>query len=248
MPYKRIVEAQELILLNLNEHGPLGTGELSGYTKLDDETVLVNCKKLIEKGLIHDKETKKKGKYRLVESAKLPAFLSYRTSNRSLKIKILNDIFSSKNNENIKLFDDFSKNVGIYISYVFLKAIRPGGPWTSKDLESTSSNDPRMQDIDLLRETWLADMIDYDSFFEQFLLLKGNTDYQELVKKFETSFSDTDIYNTIRFHEGIAEVRRSKKQNKKPLSTISNEELEDYDSEGLQKYLDKKGNKIKSAD
>jgi len=249
MPYKRIVEAQELILLNLNERGPLGTGELSEYTKLDDETVLINCKKLIEKGFIHDKETKKKGKYRLNESAKLPEFLSYRARNRSLKVKILHDIFSSStNNGNIKSVDDFLKNIGIYISYVLLEATRPGGPWTVNGIKT--SKDPRMKNIDLLRETWLDDMIDQEQFFEQFLLLKSNTDYQELVKKFESSFPD--IYNKIRFHEGIAEVRRlKKKQNKKPVSTISSaeKELEDYDTVGFQDYFDrKKKNKIQSDD
>jgi hypothetical protein len=68
-------------------------------------------------------------------------------------------------------------------------------------------------------------------------LLKNNTDYIELVKRFESSFPD--IYNKIRFHEGIAEVQKSKqKQHKKPVS-ITSEDL-DYDSEGLQKYLDRK--------
>jgi hypothetical protein len=232
-----------MILVHLTQR-PLGTGELVKKLAVkDDETILLNCRKLVEKGLIYDKETKK-GKYTIVENPKLPAFLMYRARNRSLKVKILHDIFSSKNNENIELFDDFLKNMGIYISYVLLEATRPGGPWTVNWIKS--SNDPRMQDIDLLRETWLADMIDQEQFFDQFLSLKGNTDYQELVKRFESSFPD--IYDKIRFHEGIAEVRRVKKQqNKKSsLATTSSEELEDYDSEGLEKYLNKKKNKIKS--
>jgi hypothetical protein len=89
-----------------------------------------------------------------------------------------------------------------------MEATRPGGPWTSKGFET---NDPRMQDIDLVRETWLADMLDYDSFFEQFLSLNNDTDYQELVKKFESSFPD--IYNKIVFHERADKMRKLKKKN-----------------------------------
>jgi hypothetical protein len=240
-----LTRTQGVILYHLAQH-PLGTGELLQILRKkanvnDDETILINCKQLVEKGLIYDKPTKK-GKYRIVTS-KIPVFLEFRACNRSLKSKILNDIFpSTKNNKNIKSIDDFSRTIGIYISYVLLEATRPDGPWTVNWIKT--SNDPRMQDIDLLRETWLDDMIDQEHFFEYFLLLKSNTDYQELVKRFESSFPD--IYNKIRFHEGIAEVRRLKKQqNKKPLSTTSNEELEDYDPVGLEDYFDKK-NKIKS--
>jgi hypothetical protein len=84
-------------------------------------------------------------------------------------------------------------------------------------------------------------MIDQEQFFDQFLSLKSNTDYQELVKKFESSFPD--IYNKIRFHEGIAEVRKLQKQNKRSLSTTSEEEVSDYDSEGYQDNLDRRKKK-----
>ena len=241
------------IKLNITEHKilyqlmkrPLGTGELVKKLDVkDDETILLNCRKLIAKGLIYDKKTKKKGKYTIVEDPKIPAFLMYRARNRSLKSKILNDIFSSKNNENIKSFDDFSKNIGIYISYVLLRATRPGGPPTVNWIKS--SKDPRMQDIDLLRETWLDDMLDQEPFFEQILSLKGNTDYQEFVNKFESSFSDTDIYQKIVFHEGIAEVRKLQKQNRKrmnePQTERSDEEIYGEDETG---YLDASNRKNK---
>jgi hypothetical protein len=228
---------EEMILVHLSQR-PLGTGELVKKLNVkEDETILLNCRKLIEKGLIYDKETRKKGKYTIVENPKIPAFLMYRARNRSLKFKILNDIFPSKNYTTD--FDDFVKNMGIYISYVLLEATRPAGPWTVNWIKS--SNDPRMKNIELLRETWLDDMIDQEQFFDQFLSLKSNTDYQELVKKFESSFPD--IYNKIRFHEGIAEVRKLQKQNKRSLSTTSEEEVSDYDSEGYQDNLDRRKKK-----
>jgi hypothetical protein len=257
MPYKRIVEAQELILLNLYEHGPLGTGELSEYTKLDDETVLINCKKLVKQGLIHDKETKKKGKYRLDESAKLPEFLSYRARNRSFAVKILKDIFSSNDNNHnnnnesiIKSFDDFSKNIGIYISYILLESTRPGGPWTVKRLKQTTTtttdDDYRMKDIDLLRETWLTDTIDPNFLIEQFKKYfidnSNQNNYQELVEKFESAYPD--IYKKIVFHEEIAEVRRlKKKQNKKKKQQQEPEQQERSEEEiysEVTDFLDKK--------
>ena len=221
---------------------PLGTGDLVKKLDVkDDETILLNCRKLIAKGLIYDKETKKKGKYTFVKNSKIPAFLMYRARNRSLKFKILHDIFPSTNkNESIKSLDDFSKNIGIYISYVLLEAIKPGGPWTSKGFET---NDPRMNNIDLLRETWLEDTIDQESFFKQFLLLgKYNDDnnYQELVKKFESIFPK--IYRKIVFHEQadkMRKLRKNKKNNKKQIER-SDEEIYGEIDAGYYDHLDRK--------
>lgn len=75
--------------------------------------------------------------------------------------------------------------------------------------------------------------------------------YQKLLKMFKSTFPD--IYNKSVFHEGIAELRRVKKQNKKMNSKEPQEseksEDEIYD-EGTTEYHDsldrKQKNKIKS--
>lgn len=245
--YNKPMGTQELILNSLYEHGPLGTGKIAYYTNLDRETIRFNCRKLVKQGWIYDREKSQKGKYRLVEQSKIPVFLSFRTRNRSLKTKILHDIFSDNNNS-LKSLDDFSKKIGIYISYILLEATRPSGPWTSKGFKT---NDPRMKNIDLLRETWLSDTIEHNCLSEQFVRYfssnSNNQNYKELTQMFESSFPN--IYRKIVFHEGIAEVRSLKKKqnsNKKKQTKLQPklndeehwEEISDEFVEQSQKWIE----------
>lgn len=231
--------SEEKILNAFLEHGDrLGTGELAHITGLEDDTILPNCKKLIKKGLLYDKEKSQKGKYRLVNPTKLPTFLIFRNRNKTEATKTMKDLFflsSSSIKQNKQ--EQFANNIGMYILYVLIERINPEGPWTSDRFKSMIENDPRMKNLDILRDTWVADTIDSNFLIEQFdkYVNNENQTYQELVQTFESTFP-----NKILFHERIDKLRKSnKKQNKKPLSTTA-EDVSDYDSEGYQDYLNRK--------
>ena len=193
-----LTETQERILFTLYEYGPSGTGELEKYTGLDNETILDNCRELIKQGLILDKENQK-GKYRLVDKFKIPVFLSFRARNRSFIMNIIEDIFSSSQQKELK---DFSYKIGIYILYVLIESLRSDGPsWTAKAVNKSKSNDPRMKNLDLLRKTWLIDTINSNFILEHFNKYFSNEqqNYQEIINKFESTFPD--IYKMIQERE-----------------------------------------------
>ena len=86
-----------------------------------------------------------------------------------------------------KSIQDFSNKIGTYISYVLLEATRPDGPWTTHGFKT---NDPRMKNWELLRKTWLTDIID-QNFILQIFLQKYAHDkfnYQTLLKMFNLHF------------------------------------------------------------
>ena len=231
------VTSQDKILRAFLERGEqLSTKELTEITGLEDDTILPNCKKLIKKGLIYDKPNQK-GKYRLIDPTKLPTFLIFRNRNKTEATKTMKDLFflsSSSIKQNKQ--EQFANNIGMYILYVLIERINPEGPWTSDRFEKIE-NDPRMKNLDILRDTWVADTIDSNFLIEQFdkYVNNENQTYQELVQTFESTFP-----NKILFHERIDKLRKSnKKQNKKPLSTTA-EDVSDYDSEGYQDYLNRK--------
>jgi len=214
-----LLTSQEKILTALFEHGgELSTGEIWEHTKLNLETIKINCNILIKKGLIYDKENNK-GKYRLVESTKLPTFLSFRTRNKTWSIQIMKDLFSFSTTQQNKQ-QQFANNIGMYILSVLIERTSPEGPWTAINrYKSMVENDPRMKDIDLLRDTWLLDTIDHGFLIEQFdkYVNNDNQTYQELLQTFESTFS-----NKILFHQRIDKLRKSRKNEKKNRIIKSN--------------------------
>ena len=245
-----LLSSEEKILdafLKHLKHGDrLGTGELAHITGLEDDTILPNCKKLIKQGLLYDKEKSQKGKYRLVDPAKLPTFLLFRNRNKTESEKMMKELFFPSSSIKQNKFERFASNIGVYILHVLIERTNPEGPWTSDRFKSKIDKDPRLKNNDILRDSWILDTIDPSFLIEQFdkYVNNENQTYQELVQIFESTFSNS---NRILFHQRIDKLRKEKKkQNKKPLS-ITSEELEDYDTEGLENYFDKRNkNRIKS--
>jgi hypothetical protein len=66
-----------------------------------------------------------------------------------------------------------------------------------------------MKNIGLLRETWITDTLDPNFLKKQFNKYINNLNHQELLQMFESTFPE--IYNKIKFHQEIAELRRLKK-------------------------------------
>lgn len=119
-----------------------------------------------------------------------------------------------------KSIQDFSNKIGTYISYVLLEATRPeGGAWTAHGFKT---NDPRMKNLELLRKTWLTDIIDQNFilqiFLQKYALEKFN--YQTLLQMFESTFPD--IYKKIVFYENNTEWRRLNEENKKTKEKEAN--------------------------
>ena len=207
--YNKPTPTQELILDSLYKHGNLGINELAKYSNLNRETVRFNCRKLVKQRWIYDRGESQKGKYSLVEQSKIPAFLTFRAGNRSFVNNIIKDIFSSITNQDLLL--DFTNKIGIYILYVIIESLRPDGLYfTTKGFKT---KDPRMQDIDLLGETWITDTLDPNFLIKQFKKYINNLNHQELLKMFESTFPE--IYNKIKFHQEMAEMRRLKKHQTK---------------------------------
>lgn len=211
-----IPTSQDKILIALFEYGgELSTEEIHGYTGLNRETIKINCKILVKKRSIYDKDKNPKRKYRLVEPAKLPTFLSFRTRNKTLSMQIMKDLFSSSSSTTQqKKQEQFAKNIGMFILYVLVERTSPEGPWTSDRFKAMIENDPRMKNIDLLRDTWLLDTIDHHFLIEQFnkYVNNDNQTYQELLQIFESTFSNS---NKILFHERVDKMRKSRKNEKK---------------------------------
>lgn len=206
-----LLTSQEKILTALFEHGgELSTGEIWKiwkHTKLNLETIKINCNILIKKGLIYDKENNK-SKYRLVDSTKLPTFLSFRTRNKTWSMQIMKDLFSESSSSTTQQNkqQQFANNIGMYILSVLIERTSPEGPWTAINrYKSMIENDPRMKNIDLLRDTWLLDTIDHHFLIEQFnkYVNNDNQTYQELLQIFESTFS-----NKILFHERVDKMRK----------------------------------------
>jgi hypothetical protein len=258
------VTSQEKILRAFFEHGSsLGASELSTHTGLNIDTISPNCKILIKKGVLYDRPNRK-GKYRLVESAKLPTFLNFRSRSKTWSMQIMKDLFSSSSTIQREKFEQFANNIGMYILYVLIERTGSEGPWAAYKFKPMIENDPRMKDIDLLRDTWLIDTINPSFLVELFdkYVNNNNQTYQELLQTFESI--SPDIYNKIVFHEQadkMREVRKNEKKDKKQKPEIfeedlTNEEIEDRDIEiydepenSLQKYWGKRNkDKIESAD
>ena len=251
---RKNTKTQGLILDILNRNGPQSTRELKDSIRCDDETILINCKKLVKQGWICDKENKH-GKYRLEEESKVPAFLKIQTRNIMFSKRILDYMFklNSQKENGLKYL---ANGIGSYILYILIESLNKEGPWTAKYL---NSKDPRRYDKNKgkilinetwlrdLKENWLKDTIDTNYILDLFVDNYGKIyEYEKLLDMYE--FSCPDIYNKIRFHKGVAEersLRKKQNSNKKMNNEPEKEELiEDYDSEGYSKYLDKKGNKI----
>ena len=207
--YNKPTPTQELILDSLYKHGHLGINELTKYSNLNRETVRFNCRKLVKYGWIYDRGKSQKGKYRLVEQSKIPVFLTFRARNRSFVNNIIKDILSSTTNQD--LLQDFPNKIGIYILYVLIESLRHDGSYfTTKGFKT---KDPRMRNINLLRETWITDTLDPNFLIQQFNKYTNNLNHQELLQMFESTFPE--IYNKIKFHQEIAELRSLKKHQTK---------------------------------
>ena len=237
-----LLSSEEKILRAFLEHDEqLSTRELTEITGLEDDTILPNCKKLIKKGLLYDKPNQK-GKYRLVESAKLPTFLLFRNRNKTEATKIMKELFFPSSSIKQNKLEQFANNIGMYILYVFIERISPEGPWTSDRFKSMIENDPRMKNMDILRDTWILDTIDSNFLIEQFdkYVNNDNQSYKELLQMFESTFS-----NKIFFHEQIDKLRKLRKneKNKKqqePQIERSEEEIYGKFEAGYEDSLDRK--------
>lgn len=245
-----LLSSEEKILdafLKHLKHGDrLGTGELAHITGLEDDTILPNCKKLIKQGLLYDKEKSQKGKYRLVDPAKLPTFLLFRNRNKTESEKMMKELFFPSSSIKQNKFERFASNIGVYILHVLIERTNPEGPWTSDRFKSKIDKDPRLKNNDILRDSWILDTIDPSFLIEQFdkYVNNENQTYQELVQIFESTFP-----NKILFHERIDKLRKIKKNEKKNEKEIEKSEDEIYD-EAESGYWDsvnkRKKNKIKS--
>lgn len=202
--------------------------------KMDDETILINCNKLVKQGWIYDKQDKygkysKHGKYRLVEHHKIPSFLTFRSRNRLFKTRLLHYIFKQNGNS----FDDISKNIGIYLLYILIETLRPNGPNTTEWLDS---KDPRINNKDLLRDTWLKDTIDPNLILEHITKYSNLYDYHELIKMFECTFPG--VHKKIVFHEKIKTHREESRYKKKQKPKILDEdEIYEEFTENSQNWL-----------
>lgn len=205
-----------MILDILNRSGPQTTRELKDSIDCDDETILINCRKLVKQGWIYDKENKH-GKYRLAEESKVPAFVKYQSRNILFSKRMLDFMFklNSKKDNGLK---NLANEIGSYVLYVLIESLNTEGPWTAKHL---NSKDPRRFDknkekilmneawLQELKENWLKHTVDINYILNLFMEYYGKSyEYNELIKMFEVNCPK--VFNGITFHKGIAETRNTR--------------------------------------
>ena len=109
-------------------------------------------------------------------------FCYLESRNKTESMKIMKDLFFPSSSIKQNKLEQFANNIGMYILYVMIERINPEGPWTSDRFKSMIENNPRMKNMDILRDTWVLDTIDPNFLIEQFdkYVNNDNQSYKEL--------------------------------------------------------------------